>query len=256
MKKFITIGLLSISTATTIFAQKLDTVDIGSTSLKLADLNLGKRTYIVYNKKSKEGFVEKPLIVKIETSTANQNGKKIISIVQSWEADTIVHTSSTQLSQTDFSTLKHQFYWKRLGYSSTYDFEKKTVSFEGIVPDSTKAKVIDEFNESFNKYHLNWHSDLIIFPLLPLDEYKVFRINFYDPGFGAATTVFYTVLGAEMLSVSKKEKIDCWILEHKLVGGANGYQRFWISKKTKEVIREEDFFNGRYRFKIKLSVAE
>lgn len=164
--------------------------------------------------------------------------------------------ASTLLNAIDFSTLQHNFYWKRLGYSSKYDFETKNVSFEGNVSDSARTKSIADFNNSFNNYNLNWHSDLIIFPLLPYKENRTFKINFYDPGFGQPRDVFYTVTGIETLLSSAGEKVNCWTLEHKLTGGAVGYQKFWISNKTNEVIKEEDLFNGRYRYKIKLIVSE
>jgi hypothetical protein len=35
-----------------------------------------------------------------------------------------------------------------------------------------------------------------------------------------------------------------------------GYQRFWIAKKAKAVIKEEDNFNGMYRYKLKMVVSE
>ncbi len=36
------------------FAQKADTLSINSKSLKMANLKIGKRTYIVYNKKKRQ----------------------------------------------------------------------------------------------------------------------------------------------------------------------------------------------------------
>jgi hypothetical protein len=35
-----------------------------------------------------------------------------------------------------------------------------------------------------------------------------------------------------------------------------GYQRFWIDKKSLEVLKEEDSFNGGYRHKLKMKVSE
>lgn len=256
MKKNVIMVLIFWAMTGSVLAQKADTLVIGPTSLKMAKLNIGNRAYIVYNKKTKDSPSEKIVIVKIGIKSVIHNGRQAISINQRWEMDTVVHTAYTILNPIDFSTLQHNFYWKRLGYASKYDFTNKNVSFEGYVPDSAKSKSIEDFKRSFNSYNLNWHSDLIIFPLLPLKENMIFKINFYDPGFGQAKEVLYTVIGTEVLFSSSGEKIDCWILEHKLSESVVGYQKFWISKNANEVVKEEDLFNGRYRYKIKLSVSE
>lgn len=36
----------------------------------------------------------------------------------------------------------------------------------------------------------------------------------------------------------------------------NGYQRYWISKKTKEFLKEEDKINDFYRIKLRMVVSE
>lgn len=238
------------------FSQKADTLTINASNVQAAQLNYGKRSYLVYNKKSKESPSERLVLVKILVEKTNHEGKPTISITQQWDADTVMHSAYTVLDGKDLSTIEHDFYWKRLGYSSKYDFVNKIVSFDGPVPDSVKTKSINDFNESFDSYNLNWHSDLVIFPLLPYKENRTFKIRFYDPGFGKAVDVFYSVAGSDTLITSAGEKILCWTLEHKLTGNTSGYQKFWISKKGNEVIKEEDLFNGRYRYKIRLTTAE
>jgi hypothetical protein len=131
----------------------------------------------------------------------------------------------TVLDAKDFSTLLHDTYWKRLGYSQKFDFVAKKVYFDGNVPDADKAKTAQDFNESFSKYNLNWHSDLIILTLLPYKENRTFKINFFDPGFGKAQEAVYTVKGGDVLTNASGEKVDCWILEHRPTPG-NSYQRF------------------------------
>jgi hypothetical protein len=56
----------------------------------------------------------------------------------------------------------------------------------------------------------------------------------------------YTVTGSAVLSGYGNELIDCWILSHEL--GTNK-EVFWISKKTNEVVKLEQQFNGKYRIK-------
>ena len=253
-KKIVTLFALSVLTGSS-FAQRADTVSIDAKSLKIANLNTGKQTYIVYNKKNKDSPSERITIVKIDVESIVYNGKAVISITQNWEMDTTVHTANTFLSANDFSTIQHNFYWKKSAYSSKYDFETKKVLFEGNVLDSLRGKSIADFNNSFNSYNLNWHSDLIIFPLLPYKKNRTFKINFYDPGFGKAKEVFYTVMGSEFLKNSSGGKIKCWVMKHE-TSSAGGYQKFWVSQKTSEILKEQDSFNGRLRYKLKMLFTE
>lgn len=243
--------------ATYSFAQtKGDTLVIEPKDLVVKNLQTGNSTYVVFRKKTKQSPSESITLVKIKVESKTYNNKPAFAITQQWESDgNIVHTAYTVLDAKDFSTLLHDTYWKRLGYSQKFDFEAKKVYFDGNVPDPDKVKTEQDFNESFNKYNLNWHSDLIIFTLLPYKENRTFKINFFDPGFGKAQEAIYTVTGSEFLINSSGEKIDCWVLAHRPTSG-NGYQKFWISKKTKEVLKEEDLFNDVYRYKLKLEVTE
>lgn len=237
------------------FAQtKGDTIVIQAKDLELKNLKTGNSTYIVYNKKTKQSPSEKIVLVKIKVESKIQNNKPAFAVTQQWDSDgAVVHTAYTVFDAKDFSTLLHDTYWKRLGYSTKFDFETRKVSFDGNVSENDKRKSEQDFDESFNKYNLNWHSDLIIFTLLPYKENRNFKINFYDPGFGKAQEVLYSVIGSDLLTSSTSKKIECWVLETKFTQSV-GYQKFWISKKEKEVLKEEDSFNNTFRYKLKLDV--
>ena len=238
------------------FAQKNDTVNIRPDNLMLQYLRTGKKAYVVYNKQSLNGAPEKIVLVNINVTSMPYKGKPAILIDQQWESDTIVHTASTVLNKQDLSTLQHYYFWKRQGYWTNFDFENKKVEFGKELPDSIRTKITAEFIASFEKYNLNWHSDLILFSVLPYKDNRTFNINFFDPGFGKMQNVFYTVIASVVLVGSSGEKADCWILQHTFTGGLTGYQKFWISKQTREVLKEEDSFNGAYRYKLKLAFGE
>lgn len=233
------------------YAQKSDTVSVGPENLRLSNLNYGNHSYAIYFKKTKQSPADRMTLVKIKIEKKNSE----IVVTQQWDKDTVVHAATTRFDSKNFSTLAHDTYWKRLGYTSKFDFTNRRVSFEGKIVDSLKTKAIKEFNGSFSKYNLNWHSDLVIFPLLPFKENRVFKINFYDPGFGNPSEVFYRVEGSEQL-LSANGKIDCWVLVIRHSRPVASSQKFWISKKSNEVLKEEDEFGGQYRYKLKLAVAE
>lgn len=103
------------------------------------------------------------------------------------------------------------------------------------------------------EYFLNWHLDLETFPILPYAEDITFSINFYDPGFAAPSRELYTVSGSEVIVGYGGQKIDCWILKHE---SEFGKEKFWISKKTREVLKLEQIsVNGTYRYKVKLGFS-
>jgi hypothetical protein len=250
--------LLALLWTPVLFGQQKDTVRVTPGHLDIKGLKKGNSAYIVYNKKSKTSAAERIVLVRISVGEEMQNGKTVISVAQQWELDTVLHSATTRFNASDFSTLSHESWWKRLGYTSSFDFTTRKVTFEGNLKDSLKAKINQDFQDSFAHYNLNWHSDLVIFPMLPYKENRVFNINFFDPGFGKATQVNYAVTGSDWLTNSAGDKVECWTLEHHSTKPFNGYQKFWISKKSKELLKEEDcdLTSGRYRYKLKLAVSE
>jgi hypothetical protein len=253
MKK--TLVLLFHFAALTIYAQKGDTLSVGPDNLKLNNLNFGNQWYLIYFKKTKDSPANGMTLVKINVQRQVENGKPVTAVTQQWDKDTVVHTAVTRFDAKTFSTLTHNTFWKRLDYTGNFDFVKRQASVKGKMADSLKTRSVNDFNDSFSKYNLNWHSDLVIFPLLPFKENRVFKINFYDPGASKAKEVFYHVEGSEQLS-SSTGKIDCWVLVIRHTKPFASSQKFWISKKSNEILKEEDEFGGQYRYKLKLAVAE
>lgn len=236
-------------------SQKRDTITITASNINHNAVKYGEVSYLAYNKKTKESAATSFYVANMIVAPIMYKGQPAIAITQKWDArDTIAHTAYTVLQSSDLSTLFHETSWMRLPYSTKFDFAARKVSFDGTISDSSRRKIEEAFNESFEQYNLNWHSDLFIFTALPFKENCSFKINFYDPGFGKPQEVVYDITGSELLPTFSGKKIDCWVMECKYAG--NDYQRFWIDKKNKVVVKEEDLFNSRYRYKIKLEVAE
>ncbi|HYK76176.1 MAG TPA: hypothetical protein VEV16_04305 [Daejeonella sp.] len=256
MRKIITVLILSLSIGH-VFAQKADTITIKKSDLNLKNLKTGNSTYLVYNKKSRTGPAGNFVLVKINAALTTFNNQPAYAITQQWEADTVVHTAHTLLDTKDASTLLHESWWKRLGYTAKYDFTTKKTEFTGTVTDSIKSKITADFHDSFASYNLNWHSDLIIFTLLPYKENRTMAINFYDPGFGKSKIAYYTVTGSDILKSSSGENIDCWVMEYanNVPNFGKTVQRFWISKKTREVLKEEDETPRGMRYKLKIGIS-
>ncbi len=234
---------------------QIDTLTISGDKLEIGGLRLGKFTYAVYNKRTKESPAQRITLVRIKVESKNFNDKPAYQITQQWEKDSLLHTSYTVVKPTDFSTIYHDIYWKKFGYSSTYNFENKTITYSGKIPDSVKTKNLKNFLDSYDTFNLNGHLDLIILPLLPFKLGRVFKIHFFDPGFGKPVWVYYSILGIQSITASDGNVVPCWILENKSSRG-NDYQKFWIAVKTKEILKEEDFLQNNFRYKLQASVSE
>lgn len=239
-------------------AQNPEAMTIKKRDLAFKYLKTGNSSYIIFFKKTPEGPAEKITLVKINVEPTIFEGKKAFKISQQWESgDMIVHTSNTVHDASDFSTLHHETWWKARDFSASFDFMSRKVAVEGKVDDAAKAKIVTDFNDSFKAYNLCWHSDLTIFPLFPYKDGRTFRVNFYDPGAGSSTIAEYTVVGSQSLYGSAGENIDCWIMEYasEMPNGGRYVQRFWISKDSREVLKEEDKYPGGFRYKIKLRIS-
>jgi hypothetical protein len=256
--KRLALATILLSTSINVFGQKIDQLTIGPRDLDLRSVHIGNSTYIVYFKKKADAPAERITLVRINVEPSVVSGRKVFVVTQQWEsADDIAHTSKTVHDANDFSTVFHETWWKRLGYAATFDFAAKRVDFKGTIDDAKKAEITADFNQSFDAYNLCWHSDLIIFPLLPYQNGRNFVIKFYDPGAGKSQDATYAVVGSESLLGGDGGQIDCWILEHKFdqPNYGSGTQRFWISKRTHEVLKEEDEIPTGYRYKLKIGVS-
>lgn len=262
--KIIAIITFVLVFAVSAFAQdKSEIINIQSKDLELKNVKLGNHSYLVYTKKTKESGAENLSLVNIKVEAKPYNGKSALAITQSWEnADTPFHKAYTVLNAINGSTLYHETFWKQTGINLKFDFETKKVNMEGepteaLKPRFEQFKTMTEtgFQKSFDSYNLNWHSDLIVFQMFPYKANRTFRVNFYDPGSAEPQLANYVVTGSEIIKDSGGEKIDCWTMEFRSEK-FKSVQKFWVSKKTREVIKEEDSFNNMYRFKIKLKTTE
>ena len=249
-------GLIFLLVAFAARAQKGDTIHVQPTDLNIKGLQTGNYTYLIVRQKAKDSPATSMILAKMSVERDTYHNKPAIIVRQQWDRDSIVHKAYTVFDARDFSTLLHDTYWRGYGFSLIFDFETRKFDSrpaEQAIPDSVRRDCEQEFAASFGAYNLNWHDDLVIYSMLPYKENRTFMINYYDPGFGKPAEVGYSVTGSDILTDRSGAAIDCWVLEH---GDENGTEKFWISKKTREVLKEED--HGKswgYRFKYKLGVS-
>ncbi len=254
MSKIIVLTVTFLLNSIICWSQKTDTITITPERINTKVLIPGTHRWLVY---FKMGADSPRTLFNIWSRTIKKiihNDKDAIEVTQVWEdKDSIMHTTRSISDAKDFRTLYHTSWWKQRG-SSTFDFSTGEYIFNGrpLTPQDTAQRMKSlrsAFDKAMNQYTLNWHLDLEVFPLLPYKNNVTFLINYYDPGFQEPKWVPYTVTGSAKLAGLDGQMIDCWLLEHT---ERNNKEVFWISKKTKEVLKLEQQFGQRFRYKIKL----
>ncbi len=242
----------------TVTAQKSDTLLITAKSINTGVLKEGTTRYLVYFKMKKDATRTQSQFWTRKIEYGNYNGANAITITQEWEdKDSIVHTAKSICDAKTLKPIYHETWWKQRGLL-VVDYASKSIINKGIAineQDTVKQhkKIWADFKTSLDKYFLNWHIDLEVFPVLPYKNNITFLIPFAEPGATAPENIAYTVSGSAKLTGYDNQQIDCWLLTHEEKGNK---EVFWVSKKTKEVLKLEQEVNGKmYRYKIKLGFS-
>lgn len=267
-RHFALLVLLGLFTTLTAVGQKNDTVYITAKNINTNVLREGTHRYLVYFKMGKNATRTQTQFWTRKISRIDYQGKPAIEISQEWEdKDSIVHTVKSISDAKTMQPLYHKTWWKvqrsrdpvKKVTETTVDFLNKTVMNNGRqLSDADTAKQVKKiwegYKSSSDQYFLNWHLDLETFPILPYTQGVTFVVPFYDPGTASNyQKVAYTVTGSSEMVGYDDQKIDCWVLVHEEKGNK---ETFWISKKTKEVLKLEQEINGSmYRYKIKLGFS-
>ncbi|MFN8253056.1 MAG: hypothetical protein U0V75_14405 [Ferruginibacter sp.] len=241
-------------------AQKKDTVFIDGKKINTSVLKEGVHRYLVYFKNGESAPRSDAQFWTIRIERAMEAGKPVIAVTQEWEhKDTVLHKAWSVCDANTMQPITHKIWWNipRLG-STSVDFRSNIVDFNGKQLDDTDTartakRIWTAFKSAKDKYLLNWHLDLEVFSTLPYKDGTVFVIPFYDPGTGAPfEKVVYAVKGSASLDGYDGQQIPCWLLVHESEGNK---EIFWISKKTREVLKLEQQFGKMYRYKIKLGFS-
>jgi hypothetical protein len=268
LKNIITITILFTSIKPVV-AQN-DTIRITEKNVNTKVLKEGTHRYLVYAKMGKDSVRTLTQFWTRSIKRTVYNGVAAIEINQEWEdKDSIMHIVKSVCDEKTMKPIFHKTWWKvqaaknsanKIITATTIDFQNGTFEYNGkmISPTDTakqEKRIWDAYVSSNDKYFLNWHLDLETFPLLPFKKGVTFLVPFYDPGTSSKhQMVAYTVTGSAELIGYNNQKIDCWQLVHETKGNK---EVFWISKKTKEVLKLEQEINGRiYRYKIKLGFSD
>lgn len=266
MKLLFTVLLLQ-----TVFvqAQQPDTIRISAKNINTSVLREGTHRYLVYFKMKKDSVRVMTQFWTRTIKKTNYQNKPALEILQEWEdKDSIMHIVKSYSDAKTLQPFYHETWWKvqtsknnsaKTVTKTVADMMNNTVTVNDKLltaadTGSRPKKIWEGFQSAAGKQFFNWHLDLETFPILPYRKNVTFLIPFYDPGTASGyEEVAYTVTGEATLEGYDQQKIQCWLLVNESPGNK---EIFWISKKTKEVLKLEQVIgSGMYRYKIKLGFS-
>lgn len=228
---------------------QIDTINISKGDLVTAQLKEGLHQYVVYFENPKKKRLGNASIWNRNVQFKKVNNQEMIVIEQHWySADTLFNRYVYSLAEKKtFAPLYH----KTIMRGNTESFDFTTAKVEGS--DSVNNNVKNDLSVDLSAPTLNWELDLEIFSTLPFKKVgQRFIINFYHPGGKTLPKYYeYVVSGEEKISTIGDVQTDCWKL--KIDYGQNSWAIFWIGKKSKEVLKMQEFFGGGYRYKVKFA---
>lgn len=227
------------------------------TDLHLDRLRPATLTYLVYWHGAPGTGIERTMLATTQVKRERVDGADAWVIEQHWEDETgQIHTAHTVHAAKDIATVSQTSAWNRPTghHSSTVAPALGHGTIEGELPVEARQKMEAGFAAMKDGWWMNWHSDLILLPLLPYEKGGTLRVRLFDVGMAAPIDGDYTVLGERTLQGAGGEVYDCWLVQMEGQPGSGNYQRFWIDKARRMVVKEEDVFNGKYRSKVLLSV--
>lgn len=225
---------------------QVDTIDLSQGDLRVDQLREGLHQYLVYLHNPEDDKV-------FGTSIWNRRitfKDDLIEIEQYWNSSDTNFTRkvySTCLRE-NFQPIFHQSEMTRVGIEAYNFFDDKIIGANAVA-DNTKQN----FAVDLKTPTLNWELDLEIFSTLPYRTVgQIFMINFYHPG-GRTAPQYYTykVVEEDKIKGAGGISFDCWVL--KIDYSEQNYAKFWIDKQSFDVIKMQEHYNGRYRYKVKLA---
>lgn len=255
MKKFLLLATL-FSVSFTLAQKTPIKINAENGLLKINQLKPGVKEYLVYFTDGTKTQRTNGDIWKRETSFKKHQGKDAIFF--KWTAFANGKPYRQTLNICDAKTLSpihHKTTIQKIGDERidaragvfAYDFHK-----DKMVPSDSiqNNRAVESGPKPITIPIVSWEQDLETFPLLPITKVgEIFDVAFFDPNEKSTQYHQYFVSGKEKLKLNEDTSVECWVLENH-EGGDKNYSKFWMSTKSKEVLKMEQYFNGNYRFKV------
>jgi len=241
---FVLASFLSFSAAA-----QIDTINTDNLKLNMGAFKEGKASYAVYFEDSLGNRLTSADIwdrtIRFSTNAA---GQKTYAFTWTWwRKDSLQSTVQATGLLPSLKPLTHAAEYLRRG-KFFYQFNNDVVTIPAEYQKTAKDSV---FRVQLAPPAFEFPMDLEIFPLLPFKKAgQEFAIAFYEPGTAQSNYYKLTVTGKEALPLPGAQTVNCWLLRIDYAPGS--YATFWITDKTREVVKMREYFRGRYRYKVRL----
>ncbi|HEU4903724.1 MAG TPA: hypothetical protein VFT06_13055 [Flavisolibacter sp.] len=228
---------------------QIDTINTQTNKLNVAALKQGKATYAVYFEDSTGNRISSADIwdrtLRLSTDGA---GQKIYEFDwQVYRKDSLAASVRATGQFPSFEPLSHHADYPGRGRLS-FSFANNIVT---VPVDKRRTARDSAFHVALDVAAFEFPMDLELFSLLPFRKKgQQFAVAFYEPGSQAARYYPLTVTGKEDLPLTGGQKAACWLL--RIDYAPNLFATFWISDKTREVLKMKEFAKGKYRYKVRL----
>jgi hypothetical protein len=230
-------------------AAQADTINPQSAKLRAGALKEGKASYAIYFEDSLHRRLSSADIWDRSIRfTTSPEGREVFEFEwTAWRKDTLVSKVWTTGDRKTLAPLTHRADYRARGTFS-YLFTGDVVT----VPESSRLTARDSaFSVTMSPAAFAFPMDLELFPLLPFKKAgQQFAMAYYEPGSPKSAYYNLTVTGRETLPLAGGASVDCWTL--RIDYRPNSYATFWITDKTREVVKMQEYFSGRYRYKVRL----
>lgn len=236
--------------------EKVEVVTAENGKLEMSYLKEGKRDYLVYFTDSTRQKRTNGDLWRRSIEKKKLDGKDVYEF--KWDAlfNGKVYMETLHISDgKTFAPIFHQVKVNAIGDeridagAGVYAYEYKPGK---LVPSDTVQgnKALERGVKELKLPVISWEQDLETFPLLPIREVgQKFDVSFFDTNEKEAQFHRYEVVALEDLSIGSDVKVKCWVLENR--EGSNGhYARFWLTQQSREVLKMEEYSQGRYRYKV------
>ena len=246
MRILIFISAILLSFSGTSMAQ-VDTINAQSHKLVMSNLKEGKNSYLVYMTDSLKAKRTIGDIWERTTSFKKRDKSEVVEFGWKWfHNDSLFATIINICDRKTMSPIYHYASYKRRGVFA-YDYK------DGLMQPSDTVKNNDAIKKGPVKLDIpiiSWELDLETYPLLPIKKVgQQFDISFFDPNEKSATYHRYEVVSKDNLKLNADITANCWLL--KINYSKDSYAIFWLTEKSKEVIKMKEYYKGNYRIKVK-----
>lgn len=236
----------TILIATPIFAQTNDgaraaeTIEVGQPLARFSLVQPATRLYLRYKV---VGDSRQTIdIWRRQVRFEQQDGKKRMHIAWRWDSVGERKFTSTRDYWFEPETFRPLTITRRLveGDKTTvagFEYLRDRIVGMANLPDNARK----DFVQAAKIAPYAFETDMELLQALPLRSGYSVRIPFYEPGPNQPEPQLYTyrVADSDKIGAADGSSIDCWIVETPSDNPEYGATRFWISKKSQVMIREE-----------------